>query len=117
MLVLTCGFRYFWEGALEKGCIEIEDWGFPIRFVLGLTDSWFQKSYEEFEQLQTSIGKSKKLKHDEILSKKYIPSAKTLYTEDLSNILLTTGVKIRQMTYVIYETISHFSRHNLSMFF
>ena len=38
-------------------------------------------------QLQTSSGKSKKLKFDGLLlSKKYIPSAKTLYTEDLSNI-------------------------------
>ena len=51
------------------------------------TDSWFQKSHEVFGQLQTSSGKSKKLKFDGLLlSKKYIPSAKTLYTEDLSNI-------------------------------
>ena len=49
-------------------------------------DSWFQKSHEEFEQLQTSSGKSKKLKFDGLLSKKYIPSAKRLYREDLSNI-------------------------------
>ena len=50
------------------------------------TDSWFQKSHEGFEQLQTSGGKFKKLKFDGLLlSKKYIPSAKT-YTEDLSNI-------------------------------
>ena len=50
------------------------------------TDSWFQKSREEFGQLQTSSGKSKKLKLDGLLlSKKYIPSAKTLYTQDLSN--------------------------------
>ena len=49
-------------------------------------DSWFQKSHEEFEQLQTSSGKSKKLRFDGLLSKKLIPSAKTLYTEDLSNI-------------------------------
>ena len=50
-------------------------------------DSWFQKSHEEFGQLQTSTGKSKKLKFDGLLlSKKYISSAKTLYTEDLSNI-------------------------------
>ena len=116
MLVLTYGFRYFWEGTSEKGCIEIEDWGFPVHFVLGLTDSWFQKSYEEFEQLQTSIAKSKKLKHDEILSKKYIPSAKTLHTEDLSNISATC-VKIHQIAYVIFETISYFSQHNSSASF
>ena len=50
-------------------------------------DSWFQKSHEEFGQLQESCRKSKKLKLDGLLlSKKYIPPAKTLYTEDLSNI-------------------------------
>ena len=49
---------------------------------------WFQKSHEEFK-LQTSTGKSKKLKFDGLilpqknLSKKYIPSAKT-YTEGLT---------------------------------
>ena len=49
------------------------------------TDSWFQKSHEETGQ--TRSGKSKELKFDgPLLSKKYIPSAKTLYTEDLSNI-------------------------------
>ena len=54
------------------------------------TDSWFQKSHEEFGQFQTSSGKSKKLKFDGIfLSKKYIPSAKTLYTEELSTLLST----------------------------
>ena len=43
---------------------------------------------EEFGQLQTSSGNSKKLKFDGLLlSKKYIPSAKTLYSEDLLNII------------------------------
>ena len=50
------------------------------------TDFWFQKSHDVFGQLQTSSGKSKKLKfYGLLLSKKYFPSAKT-YTEDLSNI-------------------------------
>ena len=45
------------------------------------------KSHVEFGQLHASSGKSKKLKFDGLLlSKKYIPAAKTLYTEDLSNI-------------------------------
>ena len=53
------------------------------------TDSWFEKSHKEFGQLQTNSGKSKKLKFDGLLlSKKYIPSPETLYTEDLSNITL-----------------------------
>ena len=99
----------------NKGCVEIEDWGFSVYFVLGFqenpiytldicfskditnrckvytkTDSWFQKSYEEFGQLQTSSGKSIKMKLTGLLlSKNYIPSAKTLYTDDdLSNITL-----------------------------
>ena len=47
------------------------------------TNSWFQKSNEEFGQFQASSAKSKKLKFDGLLlSKKYITSAKTLYTED-----------------------------------
>ena len=97
---------------IRKRCAEIEDWGFSVHFVFGFqgnsiytlhlcfswditkwckvytkTDSWFQKSHKEFGQLQTTSGKSKKLKFDGLLlSKKYIPSAKTLYTEDLSNI-------------------------------
>ena len=45
------------------------------------------KNHEEFGQLQTRSEKSKKLKFDGLpLSKKYIPSAKTLYTGDLTNI-------------------------------
>ena len=45
------------------------------------TDPRFQKSHKEFGQLQTTKGNSKKLKFDGlILSKKYIPSAKTLCT-------------------------------------
>ena len=54
------------------------------------TDSWFQKSHEEFGKLQTCSGKSKKLKFDGLLlSKKYIRSAKTLHSEDLSSLLST----------------------------
>ena len=46
-----------------------------------------KKSHEEFGKLQTSSGKSKKLKFDGLLlSKKYIPLAKTLYTEVIFNI-------------------------------
>ena len=52
-----------------------------------LTDSWFKKLHKEFGKLQKKSVKSKMLKYDGIyLSKKYIPSAKTLYTADLSNI-------------------------------
>ena len=99
-----------WSSTSENGCFEIEDWGFSVQFVLGLqensvytwhfnyditkwckvyteTDSWFQRSHEEFGKLQTSSGKFKKLKFKGLLlSKKYIPSAKTSYTENLYNI-------------------------------
>ena len=82
------------------------------------TDSWFQKSHKEFGQLQTSSGKSKKLKSDGLLlSKKYISSAKTLYTEDLSTLLSTVCSPNSQIPYVISETASNVSRHNPSEFF
>ena len=50
------------------------------------TDCGFQKPYEESGQLQTSSEKYKRLKFNVLhLSKNYIPSPKTLFT-DLSNI-------------------------------
>ena len=45
------------------------------------------KNHEEFENFRQAV-ESKKLKFNGLLSKKYIPSAKTLYAEDLSNITL-----------------------------
>ena len=51
------------------------------------TDSWFQKSYEEF---WITSDKQWKVQKAEIqwatFVQKYIPSAKILYGEDLSNI-------------------------------
>ena len=90
------------NGTSEKRCVEIEDWRLSVHFLGGFkkvsftlyfyvlakifqnhakftkkTDSWYQKSHEEFGQLQTSSGKSKTLKFDGLfLSKKYISSAK-----------------------------------------
>ena len=73
------------------------------------TDPKFQKSYEEFRQHQKSSGKSKKWKFNELLlSKKKIPSAKTLYTQDLSDITFDYLCEILQIPYVIFETISYF---------
>ena len=74
------------------------------------------KSHEEFE---TSSGKSKKVKFDGLLSKKHIPSTKT-YTaiqRIYLKLLSTTCVKIHQITYVTFETISLFSQHNSSVSF
>ena len=82
------------------------------------TDSWFQKSYEEFGKLQTSSGKSIKLKFNGLhLSKKYIPSAKILYAEDLSNITYNYLCKNSPNSLYNFETISHFSRPNSSVLF
>ena len=59
---------------------------------------------------QASSWKSKKLKFDGLLfSKKHIPLAKTLCTEDFVNLALNYLFKIPVF---IFETISRFSRHN-----
>ena len=50
------------------------------------------------------------------VQKKYILPAKTLQRICLT-LLSTTCVKIHQILYVIFKTISHFSRHNSSVFF
>ena len=81
------------------------------------TDSWFQKPHGEFGQLQTISGKSKKLKFDGLLlSKKYISSAKSLYLEDLCNITFNCLCENPPNSLRHFETISHFSRHNSSVF-
>ena len=108
-------------GTSEKGCVEIEDWGTSVPFVLGFQENSictlhftlmsYLKDYKMLQILnknwllvskitwrigkfQTSNGKSKKLKSNGLLlSKKYIPSAKTLYTEDLSNITVIFETK------------------------
>ena len=74
-------------------------------------DSWFQKSPEEFGQLQTSTRKLKELKSDGLLlSKKYIASAKTLYTEYLNFNYLCGNSQS-------YLSLDHFLQHNSSVFF
>ena len=58
------------------------------KMMQSLCKSWFLVSKITWGSWTTSDKqwKSKKLKFDGLLSKKYIPSAKTLYSEDLSNI-------------------------------
>ena len=81
------------------------------------TDSWFQKSHEKFGQLETS-EKSKKVKCDRLLlSKNTFLELKHYINKIYVTLLSTTCVKIYQITYVIFETISHFSRRNCSVFF
>ena len=74
-------------------------------------DSWFQKSPEEFGQLQTSTRKSKELKFDGLLlSKKCIVSAKMLYTEYLTfNYLCGNSPS--------YLPLYNLLQHNSSVFF
>ena len=75
-------------------------------------------SHEGCGQVQTSSGKPKKLKFDELhLSKIYIPPTKALHTEDLSTLISTICSPNSQIPYVIFETISRFSRLNSSVFF
>ena len=87
------------------------------------TDSWFQKSHGEFGKLLISSGKSKKLKFDGCfcpkntrLQKKRFVKLKHYIHRIYLTLLSTTCVKIHQVTHVIFETISHFSRHNFSVF-
>ena len=40
-----------------------------------------------------------------VFPKNSIPSAETLYTKDLFNIISTTCVKIHQIPYAIFETV------------
>ena len=77
----------------------------------------FQK-LQEFEQLQRSSGKSKKLKHDGVFSKKKtFLQLKHYILWIYLTLLSTTCVQVHQITYAIFETISHFSQHNSSVSF
>ena len=79
------------------------------------TDSQFKKSREEFRQLQASSRKSLNLM--DYLSPKntflQLRHRRRIYT----TLLLNTCVKIHQITYVIFETTSHFSRQSPSKYF
>ena len=82
------------------------------------TDSWFQKSHEEFGKFQTSSGKPKRLKFDGLLFPKNILLQLKHYIWRIYLTLLSTScLKIHQITYVIFETISHFLRNKSSILF
>ena len=66
---------------------------------------------------QTNSEKSKKLKSDEFLSKKTHSFSQLNYTQWIYlTLLLTTCVQIHQISYVIFETGSHFSHQLLCIF-
>ena len=78
------------EGTSEKGCVEIEDWGFSsLHFVLGFQENsiytyvfklrYYIQNSAKFLQELTPGFKNQKL-GGLLLSKKYIPSARTLLT-------------------------------------
>ena len=81
-------------------------------------DSWFQKSPEEFEQLQTSTRKSKKLKFDGLLLsknkfvQKYIASAKTLYAEYLTFNYLCENPRSHYITFYNTTPLYFFSSNS-----
>ena len=62
----------------------------------------FKNIIRNLDNFRQAVESSKKLKFDGILSpKKYIPSAKTLYTKDASNITFN----------YLYESSKNFLRH------
>ena len=180
------------EETSEKGCIEIEDWGACVHFVLGFQEKnlsaflliygnkknsksfiffhsliiefpWFAKLWpqirwkkirakaifnvsREKQSLISGIKNNARFIQKLILGFKnyernlenfwqavkspkscntighFCPKNKflqlKLYIQKIYVILLSTKcVKIHQISYVIFKTISHFSRHNPSVFF
>ena len=86
------------------------------------TDSLFKESHKEFGQLETSRVTSEKLKFfGLLLSKKTFLQLKHYIQRIYLTLLLTTCtfnyLKIHQISYVNFESISHFSQHASSVFF
>ena len=128
----------------EKRCVEIEDWGFSVHFALGFQKNSFTlyifyvlvakilqngakfsyrkaafKNYRNLNNFRQALESPKSWnlmgfcpKNTFLQLKHYI---QWIYLT-LSNIS-TTCVKIHQITYVLFETISHFSQHNSSVSF
>ena len=79
------------------------------------TNSWFQKSHEEFGQLKPNSGKSKKLKFDGLLLSKHgeLHGPKNTFLQLKQYIqriyLPYLQLLVHQIPYVIFEAISNFS--------
>ena len=80
------------------------------------TNSRFPKLRGKFGQFQTSSGKSENFKFDGRLKNKFLQLKRYIRRIYLT-LLSTTCVKIHQIPFTIFETISYFSRHNSSLFF
>ena len=128
------------EETSKKVCVGIEYWGFSVLFVLGFQENsictlrfvnilqnganftqnlnpGFKKRMRKLNNFRQTV-KSPKSWH--LMG--YCPKNKVLqfkhYTQRIYLTLLSpTGVKIQQITYVTFETISRFSRHSSSVSF
>ena len=83
------------------------------------TVSCFKKSYEEFGQPQTTRSRVESPKSWNLMGY-FCPRNTFIQLKHIQRIyptlLSTSCVKIHQMTYVIFETICHFSRHSPSIY-
>ena len=137
-MVLACGFSEN-EGASEKGCLEIEDWSFSVHFVLGCASNkisftlyscvlakilqygakFRQKLIPDFKNHMRNLNIFRQAVESWNLMpfcpKNAFLQLKHYIQRIYLTLLSTTCVKIHQITYVIFETISHFSRHNSSL--
>ena len=80
-------------------------------------DSWFQKSHEEFGQLQTSTGKSKKLKFDGLLL------SKNKFVQKIHSFSWNIIYRVFNFQLLVWKftkllmSLYHFLQHNSSVFF
>ena len=98
------------DGTSEKGCVQIEDWGFSALFGLGLQENSIYtvhlclvakilqtgakstytkagfKIYRNLDNFRQAVESPKSWHLMGFSPKKYIPSPKRSYTVDLSNI-------------------------------
>ena len=137
--------RYFWKrGNSRKGCVESKDWDFSVHFVLGFQEDsiytlhlcskmlrvkfiqkltlGFKNHTRNLDNFRQAVESSKSWNlMGYFFSKKYIypkntfPQLKHYIQRIYLTLLSTTCVKVHQTTYVIFETISHFSWHNSSV--
>ena len=87
------------------------------KFIQKLTPG-FKNHMRNLDNFKARSGKSNKLKFNGLLlSKKYTLQLKYYIQRISLTLLSTTCVKIHRIPQGIFETISHFSRHNSSVFF
>ena len=145
LLVLTCEFRYFWKwGNIRKRvgwngrlrllctlCIPVSR-KFDLvtlytyvlakilqngaKFIQKLTPG-FKNHMRNLSNFRQAVESPKSWNLMGFCPKNTFLQLKDYIERIYLTLLSTTCVKIHQITYVIFETISHFSRHNSSVFF